>query len=44
VGAQDFAAPGREHPAPRVRLLHNRVCSLGDTARRLTSEVRALAA
>jgi glutaminase len=44
LGTEDFAALGREHPALMVRLLHNMVCSLGDTARRLTSEVAALAA
>ncbi len=40
--AEAFQRLAREHPALMVRLLHNMVCALGDTAVRLTAEVAAL--
>ena len=43
LSAEAFAMLERDHPRLMVRLLHNLLRGLGDTARRLTAEVAALA-
>jgi glutaminase len=43
LGAEAFAMLEREHPRLMARLLHNLLRGLGDTTRRLTAEVAALA-